>query len=130
MNNDKIIAKEPPWINAQIRNSIEKRKQLNREKRHCKDKDKKEAMEQYINQKKNVQTEIYDSMQKYEEDLTNSIKRDASCNKKLWQTIDKLRGKSIKAKLECKLYDYDGKLLSKEEADTEIKEFWKNIYHF
>ena len=67
-------------------------------------------------------------MQKYEEDLTNSIKRDTSRNKKLWQTIDKLRGKSTKAKLECKLYDCDGKLLSKEEADTEIEKFWKNIY--
>ena len=38
------------------------------------------------------------------------------------QTIDKLRGKSTI------LYDCDGKLLSKEEADTEIEEFWKNIY--
>ena len=121
MNNDKIIAKEPPWINAQIRSGIKKRKQLNREKRHCKDKDKKEAMEKYIHQKKKVQTDIYDAMQKYEEDLTNSIKRDTSRNKKLWQTIDKLRGKSTKAKLECKLYDCDGKLLSKEEADTEIE---------
>ena len=41
--------------------------------------------------------------------------------------IDKLRGKSTKAKLECKLYDCYGKLLSKEEAETEIEEFWKNI---
>ena len=49
--------------------------------------------------------------------------RDTSRNKKLWQTIDKLRGKSNKAKLECKLYDCEGKLLSKEEADTEIEEF-------
>ena len=31
MNNDNIIAKEPPWINAQIRSGIKKRKQLNRE---------------------------------------------------------------------------------------------------
>ena len=41
--------------------------------------------------------------------------------------IDKLRGKSTKAKLECKLHDCDGKLLSKEEVETEIEEFWKNI---
>ena len=38
-------------------------------------------------------TNIYDAMQKYEKDLTNSIKKDTSRNKKLWQTIDKLRGK-------------------------------------
>ena len=30
MNNDKVIAKEPPWINAHIRSGIKKRKQLNR----------------------------------------------------------------------------------------------------
>ena len=70
----------------------------------------------------------YDAMQKYEEDLTNSIKRDTSRNKKLWQTIDKLRGRSTKEKLECKLYDCDEELLSKEKADTEIEEFWTNIY--
>ena len=52
-------------------------------------------------------------MQKYEEDLTNSIKRDTSRNKKLWKTIDKLRGKSTKSKLKCKLYDCDRNLLSK-----------------
>ena len=44
MNNDNIIAKEPPWINAQIRSGIKKIKQLNRGKRNCRDKDKKEAM--------------------------------------------------------------------------------------
>ena len=67
MNNDKIIAKEPSWTNAQIRSGIKKRKQLNREKRHCKDMDKKEAMEEYINQKKKVQTDIYDAISLYHE---------------------------------------------------------------
>ena len=106
MNNDKIIAKEPPWINAQIRSGIKKRKQLNRENLLS------DIVKLRI--KKKQWKNILIKRRRYK--LTYMMQ----CN--AMQTIDKLRGKSTI------LYDCDGKLLSKEEADTEIEEFWKNIY--
>ena len=94
MNNDKIIAKEPPWINAQIRSGIKKRKQLNRENLLS------DIVK--IRIKKKQWKNILIKRRRYK--LTYMMQCNAmQCN--AMQTIDKLRGKSTI------LYDCDGKLL-------------------
>ena len=86
---------EAPWVTEQIRLEIKKRRKLNRAKRNCSDaEDKKEKTELYIRQKKKVQAIIRGEMHKYETKVTNDIKQDKSRGNKLWDNINKLRGKT------------------------------------
>ena len=119
---------EPPWITKEIRAAIKKRKQLNRNKRNCPDELKEMAIKQYTEQKRVVQTLVYEAIQKHEDKITKDIKTDKGSRKKLWDNIDRLRGKPKTRKQECKLYNEKGEKLEKDEAEEEIKEFWTNIY--
>ena len=85
------------------------------------------AIKQYAEQKRVVQTLVYDAIQKHEDRITKDIKTDKGSRKKLWDNIDRLRGKP-KTRKQCKLYNEKGEHLKKDEAEEEIKEFWTNIY--
>ena len=86
---------EAPWVTEQIRLEIKKRQKLNRAKRNCSDaEDKKIKTELYIRQKKKVQAIIRGEMHNYETKVTNDIKQDKSRGNKLWDNINKLRGKT------------------------------------
>ena len=85
---------EPPWITTEIRAAIKKRKQLNRNKRNCQDELKEMAIKQYAEQKRVVQTLVSDAIQKHEDKIIKDIKiTDKGSRKKLWDNIDRLRGK-------------------------------------
>ena len=90
---------EAPWVTEQIRIEIKKRRKLNRANRNCSDaEDKKEKTELYIRHKKKVQAIIRGEMHKYETKVTNDIKQDKSRGNKLWDNINKLRGKQEEMK--------------------------------
>ena len=92
---------EPPWITKEIRVTIKKRKQLNQNKRNCPDELKEMAIKQYAEQKRVVQTLVYEAIQKHEDKITKDIKTDKGSRKKLWDNIDRLRGKPKSRKQEC-----------------------------
>ena len=93
---------EAPWVNDEFRSEIKKKKKLNREKRNCNDVTKREL---YIKQKKLVQTKIREQMNIYEMKITNDIRQDRSRGKKIWDNINKLRGKiTDKDKKSCSVY--------------------------
>ena len=97
---------EAPWVNDEIRNEIKKRKKLNREKRNCNDVTKRELHNKlYIKQKKIVQTKTREQMNIYEMKITNDIRQDRNREKKIWDNINKLRGKiTDKDKKSCTVY--------------------------
>ena len=119
---------EPIWMTAEIRSAIKKRKHLNRNKRSSKENEKDTATKQYIEQKKLVQTLVYEDIQRHEAKITKDIKMEKGGRKKLWGNINKLRGKSTKRKQECTLYNHNGEQLNKTNAEEEIKHYWTNIY--
>ena len=120
---------EAPWVTEQIRIEIKKRRKLNRANRNCSDaEDKKEKTELYIRQKKKVQAIIRGEMHKYETKVTNDIKQDKSRGKKLWDNINKLRGKTGRNEDIQLLYDINEQPLKISEMDVEIEQYWNSIY--
>ena len=119
---------EAPWMTKDIRTEIKKRKTLNREKRNCCEEDRKQSEELYRNQKKKVQQLIYNAMQQNELKVTMDIKNDKGRGKKLWDNIEKLRGKPRKGKNEGQIYNEDGKQLNKQESEVAIEKYWTSIY--
>ena len=128
VSNDKVKREEPPWITAEIRSEIKKRKRLNRSKRNCNLKEKEEAAKQYADQKKVVQSLVYEAIQNHEKKTTSDIKTNRDNRKKLWDNINRLRGKTKKKLEECKLYNVNGEKLEKLDAEEEIKDYWTKIY--
>ena len=120
---------EAPWVTEQIRLDIKKRQKLNRAKRNCSDADKKEKKtELYVKQKKRVQAIIRGEMHKYETKVTNDIKQDKGRGKKLWDNINKLRGKTGRSEGIQLLYDINEQPLKISEMDVEIEQYWDSIY--
>ena len=121
IKNDKSMV-EAPWVTDEIRTEIKSRQQLNRERRNCVDTEQKKIkFDQYIRQKIKVQTIIKREMERYELKITNDIKEDKSRGKKLWDNINKLRGKATNKKDTAILYDADEQPLNMNETETEIK---------
>ena len=61
-------------MTAEIRSAIKKRKHLNRNKRSSKENEKDTTTKQYIEQKKLVQTLVYEAIQTHEAKIANDIK--------------------------------------------------------
>ena len=89
----KVEVVEAPWMTIEIRAEIKKRRKLNRDKRKCREEDKEEAMQVYFNQKRKVQHLIHEAKNQHEAQVTMDIKKDKGRGMKLWDNIDKLRGK-------------------------------------
>ena len=119
---------EPPWINEEIKQGIKKRKQLNREWRNTKDERERDlAKERYISKKREVQKSIKQEISKHEERKTREIREGRTSGKKLWEHVNKLRGREVRRMEEREVYK-EGKKMSNEEAEREIIAFWKTIY--
>ena len=124
----KVEVVEAPWMTIEIRAEIKKRRKLNRDKRNCREEDKEEAIQVYFNQKRKVQHLIHAAMNQHEAQVTMDIKKDKGRGMKLWDNIDKLRGKKKKKKEDDKLYSENGQQLNKEESEVEIEKYWTEIY--
>lgn len=123
------FTQEAPWVTTEIRNEIKIRKTLNRGKRTYKDEeDRILKTNLYTNQKQKVQILIKEEMQKYEVKLTESIRQDKSRGKKIWENINKLRGKPNKLDATPTLYNEDGTILTADETSESIEEYWTTIY--
>ena len=94
---------EPPWITKEIRAAIKKRKQLNQNKRNCPDELKEMAIKQYTEQKRVVQTLVYEAIQKHEDKITKDIKTDKGSRKNYGIILIDLEGSQ---KLENKNVNY------------------------
>ena len=67
-------------------------------------------------------------MHKYETKVTNDIKQDKGRGKKLWDNINKLRGKTGRNEDIQLLYDINEQPLKISEMDVEIEQYWDSIY--
>ena len=67
-------------------------------------------------------------MHKYETKVTNDIKQDKSKGNKLWDNINKLRGKTGRNEDIQLLYDINEQPLKISEMDVEIEQNWDSIY--
>ena len=118
---------EPIWINADIKKEIKLRKKYNRLKRNNLNKQVEEKFNKmYKLQKEKVKNKIKEETYKHEKKITDEIKKDK--NKKLWENINYLRGKNKNKNRNTDIYRTDGTKMDREEADEEIKKFWKTIY--
>ena len=104
-----------------------KRKHLNRNKRSSKENEKDTATKQYIEQKKLVQTLVYEAILRHEAKIAKDIKMEKGDRKKLWDNNNKLRGKSTKGKQECTLFNPNVEQLNKTNAEEEIKHYWTGL---
>ena len=95
------------WFNKDIEKAIKTRKLYNRQKRKESDHIKKQDLEQkYQKQKREVQKLIKLEVTKHERRITTEIKNDKS-HRKLWDTVNTLRGKLRNENKENTLYDLD-----------------------
>ena len=79
----------------------------------------------YIKQKKIVQTKIRDQMNIYEMKITKGIRQDRRRGKKIWDNINKLRGKITDKDKKMVLYtDENEQILN----THEIERYWTKIY--
>ena len=125
---DKNYKREKPWINAQIRETIDLRKKYNRLKRNEKNEEMKSQYEKLYKEYK-VEGQVYvkQEIEKYERKLTNLIKKNRNDKTKKWKYIKMLEGKEIKKK-DVYIYKENGSKMSEEDEKGEIKSIWNNIY--
>lgn len=120
-------AKEAPWINEEIRKQIQMRKKFNRARRKAEtDEERNRLKEKYIEQKCKVQMLIKNEIYKHEKKVTKEIKENGD-KTKLWDYIRKLQGK-VHKKGELKLFNEHKQAISEDEAEKDIKVFWKTVY--
>ena len=116
------------WFNKDIEKAIKTRKLYNRQKRNESDHIKKQDLEQkYQKQKREVQKLIKLEVTKHERRITTEIKNDKS-HRKLWDTVNTLRGKLRNENKENTLYDLDNKIIENSEYANVINECWQQIY--
>ena len=119
---------EPPWMNDNIRQQIQRRKELNRKTRGATDPAEKERLHNtYLQQKKRVQHLIKEEMYKHEIKVTNEIKENKESSK-LWESINKLKGRKQITTETLVLYGHDGQRLAEEEVGDKLVEHWNKIY--
>ena len=94
ITSEHYITKEKPWVTDEIRDAIKRRKELNRAKRIYKDEEeRKMKFNLYLAQKSKARAMIKEEMEKHEMKVAKNIRHDKSRGKKIWDNIDKLRGK-------------------------------------
>lgn len=128
VNKTDNVIREPLWITQEIKDEIKVRKHYNRIKRNIVDVDKKrEYEEKYKDQKLKVQLLVKEAMGAYEIKITNEIREDKD-RTKLWDNINKLKGKEI-SKKELVLYTENGKTpIIAGEIGKALEIYWSGIY--
>ena len=82
-----------------------------------------------LSRKKSVQAKIREQMNMYEMKITNDIRQDRSRGKKIWDNINKLRGKITDKKEKVVLYtDKNEQIMNTQENEHEIERYWTHIY--
>ncbi|KAK3867211.1 hypothetical protein Pcinc_004102 [Petrolisthes cinctipes] len=113
---------EPPWINDEIRKKISQRRNMNKRKRNAETPEVKEEMQRLYKEKKNeVQTLIKEEIYKHERKITDEIKNSSEKGKRIWEHINKLKGKTQTKEEDHTLYDDDGNKMSEQEMISNIK---------
>ena len=118
---------EPKWMNWDIKAGIKKRKEYNRKKRRGNNENREIFERLYWEQKREVKELIYQSKKTYEEELAKEIKEDRDSAKKIWKTINRLKGYERNEK-EIGLYDEDGVLVDATREAEEMLKYWETIY--
>ena len=114
-------------MNKEIIEAIKKRRKINRERRNCKDKERrKELEEQYNEQRKVVQRLVREAIIKYETELAREMRKDKNGGL-MWKKMKQIRGKEKDKEKEDKIYE-DGKVLEREKAARIFFDIWKEIY--
>merc|ERR1712179_649711 len=99
----------------EILRGIKERRRLNRERRNCKDEvKKKELKKEYEKQKWKVKGMIKKAVEEDERMLKEEIEEGDRSGSKIWENINKLRGKETKRREE-EVYE-GGRRLESEEA--------------
>ena len=115
-------------MNEEIRESIKKRRNINRKKRKCKNPIEKKELENKCQlQKEEVQKMIREAKEKYEMKLTNEVMEDKG-NGTVWKNMNKLMGKSTKKGTKVKIYG-EGKLMEIDKALDDFFKVWRLIYN-
>ena len=118
---------EQKWINEEIRREIKKRKRLNREKRGMVGEEYKRTFETYRRQKEKVKQLVRIAKTEYERKTAEEIRLNKS-GEKMWNMIDKLRGKEKTNKTKRKLYDLNGNEIKVEMEGEEMMKYWIKLY--
>ena len=118
---------EPPWMNREIKLAIERRQYFNRNRRIARNILTKEHLNQeYLEQKNLVQRMVNKAITNHEIKKTVEIRNDSS-RKKMWQNINKLRGKENNENNQ--LYDETKKIIENQsEIKEKIFETWRPLY--
>lgn len=120
---------EPIWFNTNIRKEISVRRQYNKSRRKATtEEEKKKYKELYCEQKIKIKEMVKAAIYENERNMTDKILKDPNRSKKLWEYIDKLKGKETKSKDTTIIYDEEGNQLEQEKIPNLIKKFWTNIY--
>ena len=122
---------ESIWMTDKIRKGIKERRKMSRNIRNCRTKEKTELWEKMIKHKKMVQKWIWDEKEKQEIKLTMEIRkqmRGGGKGSKVWDCINKLRGKEKKKDEQAKIYAEDGKIMGEKEGEYEVEKIFKNAY--
>ena len=118
---------EQKWVNDEIRREIKVRKRLNREKRGKVGEEYERAYERYKDQKQKVSKMVWEVKTAYEREMAEEMKGNKGSNK-MWQMVDKLRGKEKTGGKRKKLYDGNGNELEEDMECEKMMECWTELY--
>ncbi|KAK4318775.1 hypothetical protein Pmani_010198 [Petrolisthes manimaculis] len=105
------------------------RREYNRKKRKARTEESRVKYEKdYDHQKRKVQMIIRQAMTTHEKKLTEEIISSKDKPNRIWDYVNKLKGKNTKKSRNVILYDEKGDQLSKVEAEKSLVEVWRGIY--
>ena len=82
----------------------------------------------YLAQKSKARAMIKEEMEKHEMKVAKNIRDGKSRGKKIWDNIDKLRGKMKTTQNIDILHDSDEQVLSEADSNNCIEHYWTDIY--
>ena len=117
---------ESEWVTEEIRQGIAERRRLKRLERNSTGEEKARWKREWEAQKAKVQVMVRDTKREWEEVMAKKVRECKDGGKKLWDLINKLRGKTRSAKVD-EFYE-DGKRIEIEEGWDEFIDIWLGIY--
>ena len=122
----KIVVRR--WMTDEIMEGMKKRRRINRERRNCKDEmKKKELNKAYEEQKWKVKGMVKRAVEEDEMRLKKEIEEGDRSGSKIWENLNKLRGKEMKRVEREEVYK-EGKKLEDDEATEKLIEYSKKMY--
>ena len=116
------------WMTGEILGGIKERRRLNRERRNCKDEVRKEELRKaYERQKWKVKGMVKKAVEEDEMKLKEEIEEGDRSSCKIWENLNKLRGKETKRGGGEEVYE-EGKKLENEEAAEKLMTYCREMY--